>query len=52
MVLRGEVKRLEGKMQNLSSALEEQKKVNVEVSDQVMQGAGFEPAYIQDYLII
>ncbi|KAH0908186.1 hypothetical protein HID58_031507 [Brassica napus] len=37
VVLRGEVKRLEGKMQNLTSALEEQKKVNVEVSDQLHQ---------------
>ncbi|XP_018510085.1 E3 ubiquitin-protein ligase TRAIP isoform X3 [Brassica rapa] len=37
VVLRGEVKRLEGKLQNLSSALEEQKKVNVEVSDQLYQ---------------
>lgn len=37
MVLRGEVKRLEGKLQNLTSALEEQKKVNVEVSDQLYQ---------------
>nr|VDC58128.1 unnamed protein product [Brassica rapa] len=37
VVLRGEVKRLQGKMQNLTSALEEQKKVNVEVSDQLHQ---------------
>ncbi|KAJ4876704.1 RING/U-box superfamily protein [Raphanus sativus] len=37
VVLRGEVKRLEGKIQNLASALEEQKKVNVEVSDQLHQ---------------
>ncbi|KAH0855789.1 hypothetical protein HID58_084050 [Brassica napus] len=37
VVLRGEVKRLEGKLQNLTSALEEQKKVNVEVSDQLYQ---------------
>ncbi|CAH8323827.1 unnamed protein product [Eruca vesicaria subsp. sativa] len=37
VVLRGEVKRLEGKLHNLISALEEQKKVNVEVSDQLHQ---------------
>ncbi|CAH2069241.1 unnamed protein product [Thlaspi arvense] len=36
-LLRGEVKRLEGKIQNLTSALEGKKKENVEVSDQLHQ---------------
>ncbi|XP_018475323.2 LOW QUALITY PROTEIN: uncharacterized protein LOC108846605 [Raphanus sativus] len=35
ILLRGEVKRLEGKIQNLSSALEGQKSQNAEVSDQL-----------------
>jgi TRAF-interacting protein len=35
--LRGEVKRLEGKVQNLTSALEAKKKENVEVSDKLHQ---------------
>ncbi|VVB06850.1 unnamed protein product [Arabis nemorensis] len=36
-ILRGEVKRLEGKIQNLTSALEFQKKENVEISDMLNQ---------------
>lgn len=35
-LLRGEVKRLEGKIQNLTSALEGQKKENAEVSEKVI----------------
>ncbi|KAG7619736.1 hypothetical protein ISN44_As04g007230 [Arabidopsis suecica] len=37
VLLRGEVKRLEGKVQNLTSALEAKKKENVEVSDKLHQ---------------
>ncbi|CAA7017399.1 unnamed protein product [Microthlaspi erraticum] len=36
-LLRGEVKRLQGKVQNLNSALEGQKKENSQVSDQLQQ---------------
>lgn len=36
VLLRGEVKRLEGKIQNLTSVLEGQQKQNLEVSDQVL----------------
>ncbi|KAJ0250044.1 RING-type domain-containing protein [Hirschfeldia incana] len=37
VLLRGEVKRLQGKIQNLTSALERQQKDNLEVSDQLQQ---------------
>ncbi|KAL0712302.1 hypothetical protein Bca4012_019280 [Brassica carinata] len=37
VLLRGEVKRLQGKIQNLTSALEGQQKQNLEVSDQLQQ---------------
>ncbi|KAF8087148.1 hypothetical protein N665_0596s0003 [Sinapis alba] len=37
VLLRGQVKRLEGKIQNLTSALERQQKDNLEVSDQLQQ---------------
>lgn len=36
VLLRGEVKRLQGKIQNLTSALEAKKKENVQVSDKVV----------------